>query len=104
MARLWNNGENGTRKKWEICPKLSHFSPILPFPTNFTHLLYISHNVFLAISHYSPFPPIPPHFPPFPPISPYFPLFPPIPPILPPFSHFPHCPSPLWQVGVFSCR
>ena len=46
--------------------KLSHFSPIfLLFSINFTHFLYISQNVFLAISDNSPFPPISPHFRPF---------------------------------------
>ena len=50
-------------EKWEICPKLCHFSPIFfPLPPNFTHFFYTPHNVFLAISHNSPFPPIFPIF------------------------------------------
>ena len=69
------------REKWEVCPKLSHCSPIfLPFPTNFTHFFYTPHTVLLAISqnpnNFPPFPPISAHPPPFPPISPSFPLFP----------------------------
>ena len=54
----------------------------LPFRTNFTHFFYISHQVFLAISHNSPFPPF----------SSIFPHF-------PPFFHFPHFSSSLWLVG-----
>ena len=61
---------------------LSHFSPIFPFPNNFTHFFYISQNVFLAISHNSPFPPISLISPPFPPI---FLPFPPFPPLFAPF-------------------
>ena len=54
-------------EKWEICPKLSHFSPIfLPFPTNFTHFFYTPLNLFLAFPTNSPNSPILPHFPIFP--------------------------------------
>ena len=59
--------------KWEICPKLSHFYPIfLQFPMNSTHSFYMSHWVFLALSHISS---IFPRCPPFPPIFPFSPVF-----------------------------
>ena len=68
-----------------ICPKLSHFSPILlPFPTNFTLLCTFPRKYFwqfLTVPHFPPFPPHPP------PISPHSPpISPPFPPHFPPFS------------------
>ena len=52
-------------KKMGMSSKIVPFSPIfLLFPINVTHLLYISQNVFLAISHNFPFFSISPHFPP----------------------------------------
>ena len=80
-------------EKWEICPKLSPFSPIsLPFPPNFAQFSYTPHNVFWAISHNSPNSPISPHFSPFPPFPPISPHFPPFSPISPHFSIFPFSP------------
>ena len=95
VARHVEKWAKWNRNKWEICPKLSHFFP-LQFPTNFTHLFYISHYVFLAVSHISPCPPLSPQFSPFPPIFPHF----------LPFSSiflFPHFSLPLRPVGYFGC-
>ena len=60
MVRLWKNEGNGT---W----KMVNLSQIVPFSPISSVFLHISHNVCLAISHNSPFPPISPHFPPIPP-------------------------------------
>ena len=58
--------ENGTGKKWEICPKLFLFSPIfLPFPTHFSPQC-----IFGKFPQFPKFP----HFPPFPPIFPFAPF------------------------------
>ena len=73
-------GRGGVGKLSQVVPL---FSVFLPFPTNFTHFFYTPHNVFLAISHKSPYSPISP-------ISPHFPIF--------PFFHFS---SPLRLVGQF---
>ena len=74
MARLCKSGKNGTGKNGRFVPNCPTFLRFLPFPTNFTHFLYTPHNVFLAISHHSPFPHISPHFPPFPPAFPFSPF------------------------------
>ena len=73
MARLWKNETKGIGETGNLSQVVPFFSDFLPFPTNFTHFPYNSWNVFLAVSHNTPIPPIFPHFPPFPSIFPHFP-------------------------------
>ena len=70
-------GKMGRGKVVHLSQIVPFFSDFPPLPPNFTHVLYISHNAFWAISHNSPFPPIFPHCPPISPFPPNFPHFPP---------------------------
>ena len=74
MAKLWKNGENGTRKNGKFVPDCLIF-PISPISYKFhAFFLHFPLGIFGIFSHF----PISPHFPPYFPISPHFPPFPPI--------------------------